>query len=128
MTTSTHDINHDPMHLPFRPPPSHEQPDGKNHTPQTRRRLPNNRFVNIQYSSGGGEDLELTQPKFWFTHTSILLLEINVYSIDKPRIELNRDKQANTEREIVESRDTGAFVIRLREYGRDRRQEHWSSF
>jgi len=72
--------------------------------------------------------LELTQPKLRFTHTVILPLQINIYPIHKPRIDLNRDKQADTKREIVESSDTDAFVVRLGEYGRDRRQEHLLGF
>ena len=68
--------------------------------------------------------MELTQPKFRFTHTPIPLLKINIYPIHIPRIDLRSAEQADSNRQKVESGDTDTLVVRLREYERYRRQEH----
>ena len=72
----------------------------------------------------GGTNLKLTQPKLRFARALILLLEINIYSIYKRRIDLRSAEEADPGCEKVESGDTDTFVVRLRVYWGRRCQEH----
>ena len=66
----------------------------------------------------------LTQPILGPALAAILVLEIQINLVQRPSVDLRGASEADTECDVVETRDTDALVVNTLEYVGYCRQEH----